>query len=171
MAMRPRAETLEALLAERLRRSDTRTTEVERHSGETKASLLPRTVQAEQRIEAQQAEISAQAGHITSLGQRMGSAESEISAQAGHITSLGQRMGSAESAIGQHSAFINDLGNRMVGVESQAATAAGTAAAAQATANRADSSARILAQHATALRNYMVEQGMNPPPPPIIPST
>ena len=150
MAMRPRAETLEALLAERLRRSDTRTTEVERHSGETKASLLPRTVQAEQRIEAQQAEISAQAGHITSLG---------------------QRMGSAESAIGQHSTFINDLGNRMVGVESQAATAAGTAAAAQATANRADSSARILALLATALRNYMVEQGMNPPPPPIIPST
>ena len=168
MAMRPRAESLEALLAERLRRSDARTTEVERHSGETKASLLPRTVQAEQRIEAQQAEISAQAGHITSLGNRATVAETELSAQAGHITSLGNRMGSAESAIGQHSAFINNLGNRMVGVENGVAAAAGTAGSAQQTANTAAYNAQLLADHATALRNYMVQQGMNPPPPPVI---
>ena len=122
MAMRPRAESLEALLAERLRRFDARTTEVERHSGETKASLLPRTVQAEQRIEAQQAEISAQAGHITSLGARSSaaegmigglqtraasaearlvSAEAELGAQAGHITALGADLTAAQGLLTQ----------------------------------------------------------------------
>ena len=145
--LRPRPDLLTDDLLAEFARIRARLREAERPSAESKAAVIPRVGAAEASIVAHQAEITAHASHIISLGSRVTGAESELGARNG---------------------YINDLGNRMVGVESGVAAAAGTASSAQQTANTAAYNAQLLADHATALRNYMVQQGMNPPPPPVI---
>ena len=120
MSTRPRPEGIEGMIAAQLRRLRARLDEAERHSGETKARVLPRMAEAETTISRQQTEITAQAGHITSLGQRVTSAEGAIAqhgqtiaAQGQTIAAQGQTIAAQGAQLGQHATFINDLSGQL----------------------------------------------------------
>lgn len=112
MSTRPHPEGIEGMIAAQLRRLRARLDEAERHSGETKARVLPRMAEAETTISRQQAEITAQAGHITSLGQRVTSAEGAIAQHGQTITAQGQ-------TIAQQGQTISDLSGRLTTAENR----------------------------------------------------
>lgn len=126
MSTRPHPEGIEGMIAAQLRRLRARLDEAERHSGETKARVLPRMAEAETTISRQQTEITAQAGHITSLGQRVTSAEGAIAqhgqtitAQGQTITAQGQTITAQGQTITAQGQTISDLSGRLTTAENR----------------------------------------------------
>lgn len=156
--------------------------ELQKPSGTQKANVVRRLAETVSQLQDTMTRMGAAEARLAAVEQTNANQDFTLNAHAGWIQDGWNAAAAAQSTANGAVSLANGaqatangavtLANNAQATANAAQTAAGaaqgTAGSAQSTANTAAYNARVLADHATALRNYMVQQGMNPPPPPII---
>ena len=162
-------------LVDKIGQLEGRVRELEKPTATQKARVVLRLGQAEVELDAVEVRMGDAESYIQDIWIVDANQTARIGGVESRATSLELYVQGLWSVDAAHDARISAAQSTASGAASAAATAQaaagaaqGTAGSAQSTANTAAYNTRLLADHATALRNYMVQQGMNPPPPPIL---